>query len=245
MPKVDFERVCTGGRTQNWGRPCRRLLNWICWLAIRVAMRWQLLLVATCQRCDCNLCRLAAPLVMQRFVPACQPAGLCASHPKSIIRQRGLQNRNRQRTKKLKKGKRRMKPKTKRAKCVMRYFLLIFSSSLLLVCGSLCVCARVSMSGCFRVRVKCAEWHIVFHSVGSADRWKHLMLAICICHLTPRQPTRRQRAQNPPRCLTTNTCDAFYWNYQWGQRSRHSPTSCVKSLLTVLQVADVVEKDFL
>lgn len=59
------------GRTQNWGRPCRRLLNWICWLAIRVAMRWQLLLVATCQRCDCNLCRLAAPLVMQRFVPAC------------------------------------------------------------------------------------------------------------------------------------------------------------------------------
>lgn len=45
-------------------------------------MRWQLLLVATCQRCDCNLCRLAAPLVMQRFhaCPAAyQPACLCAS----------------------------------------------------------------------------------------------------------------------------------------------------------------------
>lgn len=36
-------------------------------------MRWQLLLVATCQRCDCNLCRLAAPLVMQRYVPAFEP----------------------------------------------------------------------------------------------------------------------------------------------------------------------------
>lgn len=178
-------------------------------------MRWQLLLVATCQRCDCNLCRIAVPLVMQRF-----RASLPACHPKSIIRHCGRQKQNRKRTQKKweskkKQKKTRMKPKTKRAKCVMRYFLLIF----MFVSSGLCVSARererVGLSGCARmsVSVKCAEWHIVFQSVASADRWKHLMLAICICRLTPRQPTRRQRALSK---LPDRKCmPCFYWHYKW------------------------------
>lgn len=207
--------------------------------------------MAAASRCDMSTLRLQFVSTRGAFSYATFRACLLACRPVCLPPEINHtpawppKSKSAKNKKKAEKRKKRMKPKTKRAKCVMRYFLLIFSSSLLLVCGWLCVCARVSMSGCFRVRVKCAEWHIVFQSVGSADRWKHLMLAICICHLTPRQPTRRQRAQSPPRCLTTNTCDAFYWNYQWGQRSCHSPASCVKSLLTVLQVADVVEKDFL
>lgn len=144
-------------------------------------------------------------------MPACPAACLPVRlfHPKSIIRQRGRQKWNRQRKqkknvgvkwgKKKRKKKKRMKPKTKRAKCVMRYFLLIF----MFVSWALCVrervgvCVWVSECVCVSVSVsvKCAEWHIVFQSVASADRWKHLMLAICICLLTPRQPTRRQRAE--------------------------------------------------
>lgn len=207
--------------------------------------------MAAASRCDMSTLRLQFVSTRGAFSYATFRACLLACRPVCLPPEINHtpawppKSKSAKNKKKAEKRKKRMKPKTKRAKCVMRYFLLIFSSSLLLVCGWLCVCTRVSMSGCFRVRVKCAEWHIVFQSVGSADRWKHLMLAICICHLTPRQPTRRQRAQSPPRCLTTNTCDAFYWNYQWGQRSCHSPASCVKSLLTVLQVADLVEKDFL
>lgn len=192
--------VVGGGRsTQNWGRPCRRLLNRICWLERRDAM-------AAASRCHMSTLRLQFVSTRGAFsyatfscLPGCLPACLPVRQfrPKSIIRQRGRQKWNRQRKQKKewgkwgrkKKEKKRMKPKTKRAKCVMRYFLLIF----MFVSWALCV--RMSECVCVSVSVKCAEWHIVFQSVASADRWKHLMLAICICLLTPRQPTRRQRAE--------------------------------------------------
>lgn len=172
-------------------------------------MRWQLLLVATCQLQFVSS-RGAFSYATFSCQPACLPPEINHT-PLWPPKTKSTKNTKKWESKK----KTRMKPKTKRAKCVMRYFLLIF----MFVSSGLCVSARererVGLSGCARmsVSVKCAEWHIVFQSVASADRWKHLMLAICICRLTPRQPTRRQRALSK---LPDRKCmPCFYWHYKW------------------------------
>lgn len=71
-----------------------------------------------------------------------------------------------------KKGKNKNETENKAGKVCNAIFFIDFQfvSRALLVCEWVCMCARVSMSGWLRVRLKCAEWHIVFQSVGSADR---------------------------------------------------------------------------